>query len=92
VVGQFSTKTNPSGLEYDSYTIMLNIFLGFCIQRRNRLILPLMVIAIVLLILDIALGFMRKDQAAPVLAVGLCIWALYAYYYYKRRFEFKRWI
>jgi hypothetical protein len=51
-----------------------------------------MVIAIVLLILNIVLAFMRKDEAAPVFAVDLCIWALCACYCYKRRHEFKRWI
>jgi len=91
-LGQFSRQPNPSGLESDPYSAALNIVLGFCILRRSRLILPLMVIAIVLLLLNIALGFIKHDEATPAFAFGVFIWALYAVYYYKRRREFKRWI
>jgi hypothetical protein len=91
-LGQFSRQPNPSGLESDPYTAALNIVLGFCILRRSRLILPLMAIAIVLLILNIALGFIRNDEATPVFAFGVFVWVLYAFYYYNRRHEFKRWI
>jgi hypothetical protein len=91
-LGQFSREPNPTGLESEPYTAALNIALGVCILRRSRLILPLMVIAIMILMLNIALGFMRKDEATPVLVFGLFIWALYAFYYYNRRSEFKRWI
>jgi len=91
-VGQFARQPNPTGLESDPYTAAFNIALGFCILRRSRLILPLMVIAIVLLIVNIVLGFMRNDETTSVFVIGVFIWALYAFYYYNRRHEFKRWI
>ncbi len=91
-LGQLSRQPNPSGLESDPYTAALSIALGLCILRRNHLILPLMVIAIVLLILNIALGFIRNDKDTPFFVFGVFVWALYAFYYYNRRHEFRRWI
>jgi hypothetical protein len=91
-LGQFSREASPSGLESDPYAAALNIVLGFCILRRNRLILPLMVIAIVLLMLNIGLGFIRNDKTTTIFVFGLFVWVLYAFYYYYRRHEFKRWI
>ncbi len=88
-LGQFSRQASPSGLESDPYAAALNIVLGFCILRKNRLILPLMVIAVVLLILNIGLGFVRNDEATPVFVFGVFVWVLYAFYYYNRRHEFK---
>jgi hypothetical protein len=91
-VGQFARQPNPAGLESDPFTAALNTALGVCILRRSRLVLPFMVIAIVLLIFNIVWGFMRKDEETPVFVFGLFVWALYAFYYYNRRHEFKRWI
>ena len=91
-VGQFGRQPNPAGLESDPYTAALNIALGVCILRRNRLILPLMMIAIVLLTFNIVLEFKRSDEMTPIWVFGLFIWALYAFYYYNRRHEFKRWL
>jgi hypothetical protein len=91
-LGQFSRQPSRSGLESDPYTAALNIALGFCILRRSRPILPLMVVAIVLLMLNIVLGLTRNDATTPFFLFGLLIWALYEFYYYNRRHEFKRWI
>ncbi len=43
-----------------------------------------MVIAVVLLILTIGLGFDRNDEATPVFVFGVFVWVLYAFYYYNR--------
>ncbi len=83
---------DTGGLGFSPFDAALNLVLGVCILRRNRLILPLMVIAIGALVLSIIVGIVTHDHDAGLLGFVLPIWALYAFYYYNRRREFKRWL
>lgn len=69
-----------------------NLVLGTCILRRNRLILPLIAITVVLMVLSVIGASLTHDEDGPVYAVGFVTWALCAVYYYRRRSEFKRWL
>jgi hypothetical protein len=74
------------------FSFALNLVLGACILRRNRLILPLMAFAILLLILLVIVASLNRDELGGAYAFGLVIWAFYAVYYYNRRSEFTRWL
>lgn len=86
---------DSGGLGFSPFDAALNLVLGICILRRNRLILPLMIITVGALILDIIGGIVTHDPTHDphngLLGFALPIWALYAFYYYNRRHEFKRW-
>ncbi len=87
-----------SGEEYatsPAFSVLLfalNMVLGACILRRNRLILLLMAVAILVLILNVVAASLTRDELGGVYVFGLVIWAFYAVYYYNRRSEFKRWL
>lgn len=72
----------------------LSIALGICILRRNRLVLPLMGLAMILVILTVIAAFLTQLAADLTYAsvVGFVIWAISCVYYYNRRSEFKRWL
>jgi len=80
------------GVGLSPFDAALNVILGVCILRRNRLILPLVVIVVGLLVLNIIVGSLTHDRDAAILSLALPIWMLYSLYYYARRREFKRWL
>ena len=69
-----------------------NLVLGICILRRNRLILPLVAINVVLMVLSVIGASLTDDEFGPVYAIGVVVWALCAVYYYRRRSEFNCWL
>lgn len=80
------------GPGFAPFDAALNLVLGVCILRRNRLILPLMIITTVGLILGIIVSIVNHDaHKGDLLGFALPIWALYTFYYYNRRHEFNRW-
>ena len=83
---------DSGGLGFSPFDAAFNLALGVCILRRNRLILPLMIIAGAGLILEGIVGVLTHNpHDALFLAFAVVIWALCAFYYYNRRHEFKRW-
>jgi hypothetical protein len=80
------------GRGFSPFDAALNLVLGVCILRRNRLILPLMIITTVALILGIIVSIVTHDaHTGDLLGFALPIWVLYTCYYYNRRHEFNRW-
>ena len=79
--------------EFSLLDPLVNGALAACILRRNKLILPLTGIAVVIAVLGI-IGMMLAGRYNEVghLAVVFVIGSLYAVYYYQRRHEFKRWL
>ena len=90
IVGGLGLLDRTSG-GFSPFDAALNIVLGVCIFRRNRLILPLMIVTVGALIYEIIGGIVTHDPHNALLGFALPIWALYAFYYYNRRDEFKRW-
>jgi len=79
--------------EFSLLDPLVNGALAACILRRNKLILPLTGIAVVIAVLGI-IGMVLAGRYNEVghLAVVFVIGSLYAVYYYQRRHEFKRWL
>ena len=95
ILGSFRLLTRGGSVanpEPSVFLFALNLALGVCILRRNRLILPLMALAILVLILSVIVAALTRDELGAAYVFGLVIWAFYAVYYYNRRSEFKRWL
>ena len=71
---------------------VFGIALGICILRRNRLILPLMGVSIMVFVLGVIGASLTRDELGATFAIGFVVWALCGVYYYNRRSEFKRWL
>ena len=84
--------TGEDGFGFVQFDAALNMFLGVCILRRNRLILPLFVIVIGLMFFNIVVGGLAHNKETASLSFAFPIWLLCAFYYYVRRREFKRWL
>ena len=95
ILGSFGLLRRDQDVRSPVFSVVLfafNIALGACILRRNRLILPLMVMATVLMATNVIAATLSRDEMGFVYAFGLVIWAVYGVYYYNRRSEFKRWL
>jgi hypothetical protein len=84
--------TGEDGFGFVQFDAALNMFLGVCILRRNRLVLPLFVIVIGLMFLNLIVGGLAHNRDTASLSFTFPIWLLFASYYYVRRREFKRWL
>ncbi len=92
ILGALGAGARESSHESSVFGAALSLVTGVCILRRNRLILPLLIIIIVLLILGIVGYILNPDEQHAFLGVGVAMWLLCGYYYFRRRREFTRWL
>ena len=96
IVGSLADLGHEPSAQMDTAAFSLSavgIVLGICILRRNRLILPLMGLAMILLTLGvIAASLTQAGDLYYGGAIGFVVWAMSCLYYYNRRSEFKRWL
>lgn len=96
IVGSLAELGRETSAQIDTAAFSLSaisIVLGICILRRNRLILPLMGLAMISLTLGVvAVSLTQVADLYYAAAIGFVIWAMSCVYYYNRRSEFKRWL
>ncbi len=95
IVGGLGLLGRESSHGFSLIDAALNLVMGVCILRRNKLILPLLIVnigIIGLLIFGVVAQILSPDEQSALLGFALVVWVLYAFYYYRRRREFTRWL
>ena len=96
IVGSVTGLIHEPSTPVDNADFFLSVFsivLGICILRKNRLILPLLGLAMILLTSGVIAGsLMPPGDFTYSISIAFVVWALSCFYYYRRRSEFRRWL
>ncbi len=92
ILGALGAGAREPSNGFSALGAALSLVTGVCILRRNKLILPLLIIIIGLLILGIVGYILNPDEEYAFLGFAGVMWLLCGYYYFRRRREFTRWL